>query len=281
MKHSNARFAAPAHSPGRVRATSPMRLHSRPLSRSIHWVWVLLVGLSLAACGSAEPGPAQPSEPGWKTFRDSTLGVAIDYPRGFGRLEPSWRGPGCALALRFPFSPEKDTAGIFQFTGTLMVTEGPPQATFTAVGGLYDYTMSGGVYEEDLIRRVWHALPRLTPLRFCEQIRREAHLEPVPRPLRDLPDSTVEDLREFDRFGHIAPKVRFCTVEGSTVTFDEIVTLEPGDPEPTHTYGVIRFLSGRFSSVQFIQGGQRKPPTAEQLALMRRMVDSFRVQSQP
>jgi len=126
---------------------------------------------------------------------------------------------------------------------------------------------------------VWHALPRLTPASFCEQMRHETHLEPLPRALRDLPDSTVAQLREFDRFGHIAPEVRLCTVEGSTVTFDEIVTLEAGDVERLHTYGVIRFLSGRFSSVQFVQGGYREPPTAEQLAMMRRMVASFRVQS--
>jgi len=88
-------------------------------------------------------------------------------------------------------------------------------------------------------------------------MRRQAHLDPLPRALRDLPDSTVEDLREYDGFGHYTPEVQLCTVEVSTVTFDEIVTIESGVPR-LHTYGV---ASVRYSSFR-VATGKLRPPSS-------------------
>lgn len=137
---------------------------------------------------------------------------------------------------------------------------------------MYD-DIASGTLPPALKKIVETVVPPLTASNFCQALGREQHIDVASAPFAKLSMQHREALRDLDRMGNHAPKVTRCEITGDTIVFDkEAAMVAKGPARPS--YGAVRFLKGRYSSVHLVRAGGT--PSAEDIGNMVRVVSSFR-----
>ena len=211
---------------------------------------------------------AAAASPELLVYEDPQGRFTFSYPPGFG--SPS-RGTNDGFldrvaAIRFAtFSGE----GI---GGEVVVTQGPPTLDLQAAGGLYD-SIARDALPEGWRQTVVAALPRLTAANVCRNLEATTHLALAAPGLAPIPAAQRARLEDVDRFGNIDPLVESCAVRNGVTVFQKAARIAAGAPRRS-IYGAVRFVDGRYSSVQIIRAGAPSPlPVLDE---MRQVVESWR-----
>jgi hypothetical protein len=138
----------------------------------------------------------------------------------------------------------------------------PPHA---AAGALYDFALRSGMAPEDSLSLL-QALPPVTQENICGLLAAPTHLDSLKAARAGLSPSRIALLLKLDSVHHEHPQMLSCQCQDSLAVFD-LTTLG------YHVFGVIRFVSSPYSSVQYLQRSP-EPPTPTQLNTIRHMVQS-------
>jgi hypothetical protein len=201
-------------------------------------------------------------------YEDPKGRFTVSYPPGFGA--PS-RGTNDgfadrAAAIRFAaFSSE----GV---GGELVVTQGPPTLDLQAAGGLHD-SIAREALPERWRQTVIAALPRLTAANVCRAIAAATHLDPAAPALAPMPAPGRAAVAHLDSLGNIDPVVDACETRNGVTVFRKSARITAGAPRRSLD-GVVRFLDGRYSSVQIVRAAAATP--AARLEEMRLVLESWR-----
>lgn len=228
--------------------------------RSIAPVIVTLLALAVS------PGTSSQSE---RLVYDDPKGrFTFSYPAAFGGPSKGTNDGFAdrAAAIRFAtFSAEG--AG-----GELVVTHGPPALDLQAAGGLYD-SIAREALPERWRQAILAQLPRVTPANACGIIEARTHLDPTAPGLAPIPAPQRARLADLDRLGNVDPVLDRCDVRDDVAVFQKTARFTDGAPRRS-IYGAVRFVAGRYSSVQIIRAGT--PPSSSLLDEMRQVVTSWR-----
>jgi hypothetical protein len=201
-------------------------------------------------------------------YEDPQGRFTFSYPPGFG--SPA-RGTNDGFAdrvaaIRFAtFSSE----GI---GGELVVTQGPPTLDLQAAGGLYD-SIARDALPERWRQTVVDALPRLTAANVCRSLEAPTHLDLAAPALAPIPAPQRGRLEALDRFGNVDSLVESCAIRNGVIVFQKAARIAAGAPRRS-IHGAIRFVDGRYSSVQIIRAGASS--SLPLLDEMRQVVESWR-----
>lgn len=199
-------------------------------------------------------------------YHDPGGRFSFSYPASFGAPSKGTDDgfQDRAAAVRFEQFPAR-------FGREAVVTRGFPLVDLQAAGGLYD-EITLQIFPAPLRQRVLAALPRLTAASFCGAIAAAQHFDPDLPAFANLTPGQRQAIAGTDRMRNENISVRECRVEGDVVVFDKQRSAAPGAPEQ-HVFGAVRFLTGRYSTFQFIAGGE--PPDSSVLSAMADVVRSF------
>jgi hypothetical protein len=200
-------------------------------------------------------------------YEDPQGRFTFSYPSTFGT--PS-RGTNDGFAervaaIRFAaFSSE----GV---GGELVVTRGPATLDLQAAGGLHD-AIAREALPDRWRQTVIAALPRLTVANVCRALAAATHLDPAAAALARIPVPQRLALENLDRLGNVDPVVDTCEARNGVTVFRKSARITAAAPRRSIA-GVIRFLEGRYSSVQIVRGAA--PVSAGLLEEMRQVVESW------
>jgi hypothetical protein len=216
------------------------------------------------------PGPWSPRVAAAQDveYRDARERFSFSYPRSFGSPSVGTDdGFGNRVAaVRFSIFSAQGIGG------ELVLGQGRPSIDVLAVGGLHD-DIASGTLPAELKQIVEAVLPPLTAANFCRELARERHIDVESAPFAKLSTSHRGALDDLDRLGNHAPKVSRCELTGDTIVFDKEAAMAAKGP-PRRSYGAVRFLKGRYSSVHLVRAGGS--PSAEDIDNIVRVVNSFR-----
>jgi hypothetical protein len=239
--------------------------------RSVSFATVVLFALG---CGSSSTAPtrsdAQTLTGAQAEYRDPDGRFTFMYPQSFGVTSIGTNNGfgNRAAAVRFSVFSSQGIGG------EAVLTQNRLSLDVQAAGGLYDDIASEAL-PDSLKRTVDAALPALTVANLCEQLGREHHLD-VSAPLfASLAREQRAALMDLDATGNVAPVVTRCAVSGDTVTFEKEAAPAPGAPR-RRTYGVVRFLTGRYIAFQLLRAGGSTSPSV--IAEMEAVARSVRLQ---
>ncbi|MBU2540676.1 MAG: hypothetical protein KJ593_02140 [Candidatus Omnitrophica bacterium] len=237
------------------------------------------------ACFLTEPlvsGAALNEE--WSVYRDASNRFEFSYPVSFGIPRKDIRtdmpdGDSGEMIL-FPEFSHGLCNGKIILGGDLELRSGRVWVGMQALGGLYDPIAVGGfidMFPIAIQERLRSQAENLTISNFCSELSKSKHISIDDSVLNNVTPEQKQVIIGLDSHGNLNPKVITCNVLGDTIIFHKEAVFESGLVSSLRQiYGVIRFLKGPFSSVQFIRI-TRDPPDEELLETMAKIVQSFKV----
>ena len=200
-------------------------------------------------------------------YRDPAGRFSFSYPESFG---PPSKGTDDGFqdrvaAVRFENFPAR-------LGKEAVVTKSYPLVDLQAAGGLYD-GIALQILTAALRQRVAAQLPRLTAANLCDALAAPQHLDPDGPAFAGLTVQQRQGIAATDRLRNENIRLLTCRAEGDVVVFDKERSAVPGAPAE-HVFGAVRFLSGRYSTFQFVAGGAA--PEASLLTAIADVVRSFR-----
>jgi hypothetical protein len=219
--------------------------------------------LALTACLAAAAALSLPAP---LVYRDPAGRFSFSYPDTFG--SPS-KGTDDGFhdrvaAVRFDHFPAR-------LGREAVLTRGFPLVDLQAAGGLYD-SITLQILPDGLRQRVMAALPLLTAETFCAAVAAPQHLDVNLPAFAGLRRQQRDGIAATDAINNTGIEVVQCRRADQIVVFDKTRRASPAAP-PQHVFGAVRFLTGPYSTFQFIAGGDAPDPAL--LATMSDVVRSF------
>ena len=199
----------------------------------------LLAAMAFAAMAST-PDPA--------VYRDPAGRFTFSYPELFGTPSTGTDDgfQDRVAAVRFEAFPAL-------LGREAVLTRGFPLIDLQAAGGLYD-EITLQILPAPLRQQVVARLPRLTALNLCSALAASEHVDSNLPAFAGLTAQQRAGIAATDRMNNQNVRLVRCQTADDIVVFDKERSAAPDAPRQ-HVFGAVRFLSGRYSTFQFIAGG--------------------------